>query len=316
MKSPGTKMTLSTKKNMLKYILISYILLSGSILMGQVYFKNNTKYYYEKPAHPETPPGTWIVDKMLLDSAIGGQRYYTVYSKTYIYNRQYNEYTKYLSIAQDSNRVYGKYWEDTTFRLMYDFSKGKGDSLESFMYSSYLRVIYIDSVSLDSTMGIKRRVLHVTTKYGNYNYKIIEGIGAIGLPERTPGLVLVPFWGLAEADKSCKTICINDTLAYNSPTGEVKDCYWDTTLSIDNIYELKNITLHPNPASSKVELIYRKNKSLDLRLYDSNGLLIKSCKISKNMTLDLESLTNGIYLLCFINSESGLIETHRLFIIH
>ena len=123
-------------KNKLKYLLIIYILLSGSFLKGQVYFKNNTKYFYEKPYHPETPPGTWIIYKMLYDSTIGEQRFYTVYSKTYIYNNQLNEYTKHLSIVQDADRVYGKYWKDTTLKLMYDFSKIKGDSLEVFMYSA------------------------------------------------------------------------------------------------------------------------------------------------------------------------------------
>ena len=82
--------------------------------------------------------------------------------------------------------------------------------------------------------------------------------------------------------------------------------YVGTTLSTEIFKNDKNITLYPNPTSSKILIGDEFNK---VRLYDLYGReLLKS----KSNQLDLSNLPNNVYMIKLEDNQGKIIVTGKV----
>ncbi|MFD1614825.1 T9SS type A sorting domain-containing protein [Gelatiniphilus marinus] len=83
--------------------------------------------------------------------------------------------------------------------------------------------------------------------------------------------------------------------------GTVTFNYIDSTLSLDNINDLENVSIHPNPSKGKITLSNLKNKDLiSASIYNILGRLVKDIPVKKGLSklnIDLTHLNKGVYLL-------------------
>ncbi|WOD42529.1 spondin domain-containing protein [Hwangdonia lutea] len=83
--------------------------------------------------------------------------------------------------------------------------------------------------------------------------------------------------------------------------GTVTFNYIDSTLSLDDIDVLENISIYPNPTQGKITLSNIKNIELkSAKIYNILGRLVKDIPIEKGLSkleVDLSHLNKGVYLL-------------------
>lgn len=76
------------------------------------------------------------------------------------------------------------------------------------------------------------------------------------------------------------------------------------TLEVKELELGKNLKVYPNPTTSK---IYFSNSEIisdsEVKIYTTSGELIAQKKINSDMSINLESLPSGIYLLEFTNKK-------------
>jgi len=71
----------------------------------------------------------------------------------------------------------------------------------------------------------------------------------------------------------------------------------DTPVSIEN-NALARLNAYPNPTSNRLRIIMPKNiQTLNLQLHDLSGRLVKELNVTQTKTIDVSSLSNGVYTL-------------------
>ena len=72
----------------------------------------------------------------------------------------------------------------------------------------------------------------------------------------------------------------------------------------------KDFTFYPNPAREKITIQYEDEDKVEFRIFCLNGQEVHTGMVISNGTIDISSLTKGIYFILF-DSESGQI-LHKL----
>jgi len=82
----------------------------------------------------------------------------------------------------------------------------------------------------------------------------------------------------------------------------------------------KTIKIYPNPAANELFIEFRalNEESVNISLFNINGQIVRNVDLkdgySKNQKLDLNDLSEGIYLLRMLDTEGALIESKRIVI--
>ena len=219
----------------------------------------------------------------------------------------------------DSNKVYYFYQNDV-FRLLYDFSLQKGDTLHSYQpVMSYLTPIIYDTI--------------VTS-----NSYIIDSVNIIQISGKN---LKRQYLHLIYSDTSCHTCLkfykgqIIERIGYNQFIfGEIQDhsdyygpyfkCYHDNEIdykkqqsfncdgfnSINDKNVPETIKLYPNPVANELILEYSGNipfyfeiiNNLGIRMTEQNNLT------SVLTSVKVESLKPGVYYLIIKNDKTSLVK--------
>ncbi len=109
----------------------------------------------------------------------------------------------------------------------------------------------------------------------------------------------------------------NTTPFNDKKIGTITFTYINSTLSIDKLNPLENISVYPNPTSDKINISNLQNIDLkSFEVYNILGKLVKTISIEKNI-LNLEVNTSnfrkGIYILK-LNTHKNISKTQKLII--
>jgi len=92
----------------------------------------------------------------------------------------------------------------------------------------------------------------------------------------------------------------------------LNECPEDAMLSVkESTSNQMNIRIHPNPAINSIEIeIPKLNlKSLELKMIDETGNIVKSLKIiSSNTTVNIADLAPGLYFCNFLGENNYYVE--------
>lgn len=115
-------------------------------------------------------------------------------------------------------------------------------------------------------------------------------------------------------------VIINE-LEINSVTGEIyAGTYgrglWvsptvDTTVGVEDQSFATEVKLHPNPASSQVNIIVPNRLEAELRLFDVSGKLLKSeheIVLDNQYSLDVSHLPSGVYYIKLNSTEGAVVK--------
>ena len=82
----------------------------------------------------------------------------------------------------------------------------------------------------------------------------------------------------------------------------------DTSLSSQDDYDLKEqskILVFPNPAKTQLELYFPRLQNREIIVYQLNGTQVfnKKYQVTKHITIDVKSLSDGMYLIKSITNS-------------
>lgn len=126
------------------------------------------------------------------------------------------------------------------------------------------------------------------------------------------------FFGYAGDDKADEVIALNDGFIFSGYAGLVSndsvDCYIVRTdvngmtsviSAIDELTGRDDVTIFPNPAKGFIQWKSNMNPVNEIRFFSISGQLIHSVIPDSNeRTIDVDFLSNGIYIVEFISDES------------
>ena len=86
---------------------------------------------------------------------------------------------------------------------------------------------------------------------------------------------------------------IDDILIYSNP--KFNYCNTGTTNTVTN--NDSNIKLYSNPSNHSITVEFPENLYVDVfKIFDTRGSLIKACKVSGNMKIEVQNLAKGAYV--------------------
>ncbi|MDQ3047188.1 MAG: T9SS type A sorting domain-containing protein [Bacteroidota bacterium] len=207
-------------------------------------------------------------------------------------------------IRDDNGKIYFVDAGTVTEMLIYDYSKGSGDTVTVYYQTtpnsgSFSPTIYsigtVDSVLIN---GSFRRRMRVEEGYW------IEGVGG------TNGL-FVELWPNV-SNYTVRLICMSHNDFFQYPTDGVGTCPITSQVGIQEKSSMEEIVLYPNPTNGKFILSWKTPEVMIIDLYDFKGIRLQSVKtgISK-AEVDLTLYPEGLYLVNMWN-EQGVRMSKRV----
>jgi hypothetical protein len=236
-------------------------------------------------------------------SKVLSQKYYSAYGDSAIRDNIY--------VHQNGDTVF--YWVDNAFRILYNFSVTKDDTMVIYSRElmcknnkSHLGKIKVDSVTNIKINGIDLKEIFSSRIAGSvYQYpgpflELIGGINGIYPLDSGCSADVVPDIG--------KLRCYSDSSIGIYQASKKLPC--DTLLRITDIQKNDNnsgIRVYYNFNSSSVDIILRDiylNNHLYINIYDMMGNIVYGSKIDKTTNhLNLSRNLNGVYLIQIRNNE-------------
>jgi hypothetical protein len=222
-------------------------------------------------------------------------------------HNQDSSYKGYYLMYSENEKVY--YFFNDTFRLLYDFSLNKGDTLYSYQptfdSNVALNRYVIDSINYIQITGklIKRQYLHTidSTQLSDNRYfflsgDILEGIG------NTTYMFGETFYTFDVFGPYLK--CYSDSeISYS-----VTNC--DSLISINESDQSQRIQIYPNPTLDEIILNYSGHQPFDIEIINSLGVkMMEQNKLSSDMNpINVEALESGIYFLVLKGDKIRLVR--------
>jgi hypothetical protein len=224
------------------------------------------------------------------------------------YHLKDTTYKGYYLMYTDRDRVY--YYNKNTFRLLYDFSLQKGDTLYAFQPPKYdtslsLNTYIIDSINSISISGkqLKRQYLHlINAEHSSYLFRYGEIIERLGF----------------------NVYMFGNKLNIQDDYGPYLKCYTDSEISykfrsstncdgfdgINEEDETKVLEIFPNPVNDELVLNYSGTKPFNIEIINCLGIkmLEQNNLSSASNSLNVKSLKPGIYLLVIKNDKTSLVK--------
>ncbi|NVO04260.1 MAG: T9SS type A sorting domain-containing protein [Bacteroidetes bacterium] len=223
-------------------------------------------------------------------------------------------------VREENSNVY--YYINNAFQLMYDFTLNVGDTLVidingagcdsvSPLIVDSIKNVNIDGVNLQ--VQYVKAVYYISPTFGGQNdtitYPIIEKIGYNNFcVSSEESFFFYPFCA-PEAQFHLNWLrCYNDSnISYNG-------CYWeanfpdiacdsliDGSTGISNISNgIDNISIFPNPANNKIEIILEnyRNESIEISIFNTmNQEIFANSVFERKTTIDLSSFSRGMYFV-------------------
>ncbi len=256
------------------------------------------------------------------DTIIGTYTYHKIYTTGIgnIYCPPEYYYHFYVGgMRQDipAKKVYFHSYNDTTERLLYDFSLNVGDTIkryyngtEGYSFSSFTSgaalITEIDSVLVGSNYYKRFKNLNSSA-----NFEFIEGVGS------KSGLIETWMPGL---EASWRLTCFkkNDTIIYSPPysgTCDLVDSSWVGIYKYNKI-EIA-VSISPNPNNGQMTLSYHLAQTAELSIYDMQGRRLITYTLPPNnqtLNLNLEELNAGIYYYS-LHTHDKQLKTEKLVIV-
>lgn len=165
----------------------------------------------------------------------------------------------------------------------------------------------LEATTLTSSIIGSERKLNMTTEYfiptpsGNVN---IEGFA---VTEKCPSSNTVSAWLCRDASSSESSTILTDALRWFSPFSSAGDCSLLST--IENEIE-KQVTVYPNPTSSKITISNSAKKYTEISIYTALGIKIYFQKSNEiNNEIDVSNLKSGIYFIVLSDEYSTIVKT-------
>lgn len=252
-----------------------------SVVEGYSLFTYNTYYY-----------------KLKGDTTINNTAYKKMLSSTD--SNLVSSWQYIAALREDSlQRVYISQYNQPEKQL-YNFNLQVGDTLH-YTQMCTLLVNAIDSIQLING-EYRKRILF----FNSPNYQWIEGIGS------EDGPLYIYVLG-CDVDFNAELNCFteNDTLKFKS--ANFNSCYFSNVSLNENSKD--KFYFSPNPANN---FIYLNNtfqsKNLVITLNDLNGKAITIQTISKNSTIDISQLNNGVYVIHFFE-KGKILQSQKLVVL-
>lgn len=284
--------------------LLSLILLSALDVDGQkIRFTDTSNIWYQSVHN-------WTYSTM-------GPIFYkgdsTIHSTTYqkLYNGGHFG-NLHLLIREDSAAKKVYYWDDTTERILYDFSLSIGDTITYPDGSHHVKSI--DSVKIDS-VWYKTFYFEPVNSQVSWPYTVIENVGCVKS-------LAFPIFVYRFSEGSVYLNCfynsgtkptLSKAVPNASPGGwsfDNKDsCYtYIIYVSVDDVPNpVQSITISPHPAnvSSVITLPYTL-QSGELTIYNTLGQIIRQSLFSNTSKLPIGQLPNsGMYYYRVSDKTNG-----------
>jgi len=220
------------------------------------------------------------------DTVIGSYHYKKVLNSTDSLQSVWSE-VGYIRENQEK-MVFYRTLNDTTNRLMYDFSAQIGDSLFVNIFHKLLVVESIDSVFIYNKY--RKRI--------TFNNDIwVEGIGSV------LGVMNCGRSNISGAEYNLLCFWENDTLKYHNP--DFSACY----LSTVNIFNYSRgniqISVYPNPVSSNSVLKIDNLNTPDntIEIYSVLGQKVKTIVVDKQVIIRKSDFQRGLYIYKLITKS-------------
>jgi len=287
---------------MKKLILISVTIFLGSFTHSQNYFPflDSNAIWNEFSIHVSNPQNVAhkIRYGIIGDTVINSQTYSKVYEL--IDDTCLNTYnaTYFGALREDNERIYTiTTWHGDFEILLYDFSKGIGDTIYSNSPEGYMAypVVISDIDSVQLLDGSVRKRYWLEGCYYSFLPECwIEGCGSIH------GL-FAPIFDLITNYYEPHLSCFkqNDLTVYLNNYSCDK-CFCTLEIYIKNNFQKHDIiNVYPNPFNSSINFKLNVIENINrIELYNSNGCLLYTLKeIKTEQEIDLKELSSGIFYL-------------------
>lgn len=293
-------------------IILAAILISNTAFAQ--WFSDNSIWYFNKQeqlayqAHGYTK---YIVEKDTIINLINAKMI-LITGETYNGNEII---TNPIYVYEDNNKVY--YWNNTTFKLMYDFNLNIGDTLNTEITNNCDSVspMIIDSIKIVNIGGVDLRKQYISfTGYDSgspfiNSYEILEFIGY------EQNFIFAPSCFESEGFVYTGLRCFsNESFEYKS--------YWWTEyhdeLSCDELinssylkdnYTYDNIVTYPNPAKNILFISSENQKIINVFIINYLGEVVYMSKEYNNLAqININNLHSGIYNIKVILNSNKIIN--------
>jgi len=278
-------------KRTIKWVISVTLLGIQTVLFSQSFINDTKQWAIVSHVYDDTNNFTTNY-KFSGDSIINGNVYHKLYD-----SNDSNQVNWHLnSLWWERNDSVFQHYSPSIDELAYDFNLQVGDTLH-LQNQSYMK---IDSIRLLMWGGRIRKFwfFNRVSTYGHITW--IEGVGQ---------------WSGFNCPIGCINSCIsqllcfheNGNLVYHNP--DFSSCYVSTSVPfISNSKEL--ISLYPNPATTKLTIIFPENiPNATYTLYDTHGCIKQTGKTSnKQLEINVETLPRGIYVLKLVTSKQIVIK--------
>jgi len=212
-------------------------------------------------------------------------------------------------IYQEGKVIYNYIQQDSTFRVLYDFSKTLGQSYMSYSGlnapdSTLVTVINYDSINLSGMNLITQEIsIMGPATWGNVN---IEKIGNLGY--------MIPFNSLVNSFPG-PLRCYEDAEIGHYETGIVENCD-DLILNVNPIEVVSEFTVYPNPANKTLTIAileFDSEKEYVFKAWAMNGSLIADIKLitGQDNIIPISTWSMGMYL-CEVLADGEVLFTDKL----
>jgi len=178
--------------------------------------------------------------------------------------------------------------------LLYDFSLEKGMTFEyRDCLSQETQLLEVKNSDMVEINGVLKKRLQITYSPSSfYDYIIDTWIEEVGSLHG----VLSPY--RLNIDGVIYTLLCyyqKNELIYKSP--EYSECYYNNIVSVQEVTNTSNVKIYPNPTSSQLTVTSYELYLQSYEIYDVFGKIVLQDKLQDNLTINVELLTNGIYVL-------------------
>lgn len=239
------------------------------------------------------------------DTIIDNTSYHTLYTNQ-------PPYSYYCSYRENDKKIYVRFQNKTEDFLLYDFNLNLNDTMFYFFEDNmtntnahHKKVISIGSILLSN--GEIRRTLTLASIIHSWveNEYWVEGIGSIsGIGLFNP---LITNTILNGDIFKFGFHCANDQVIYLD--SNCSYCFCNSELSLSE-NPIGVITVFPNPFTNQFSIVSDNNLILNVEIYNSIGMHIKSETIGDfSGTINLENVHSGIYFIKINVENESIIKT-------
>ena len=291
----------------MKINLLLFALLFSTTLFGQTpaYFDNNqewlSSYSFYSPGLTDCVQNSTYADYVNGDTLIGGITYTKIGRRTFTAYFPmssapcspdwWGDVPSHRILRQSNDSIFEYSTQNNTEELLISYNLNVGDV---FSPTSYININYtvqqIDTIVLN---GQNHRGFSVDTIN---DYRVIEGVGHYSY-ENGGFLNNWGFWGGMDQVTALNCYAQNGTTYWSHPNITLGSCNYLHDLSVDNLDDMNQLLLFPNPVSELINIESQFNIN-SIKIMSLNGTVIREQESSLGIkSVNVNDLSQGSYLI-------------------